>query len=75
MDGTALIVTIGGGVLICLTLWFFFGNRPGRKRGADSSLYACPMHPWVTSTDPGADCSICGMKLVRDEGGAGRPPA
>ncbi|UFS72850.1 hypothetical protein LPW11_18180 [Geomonas sp. RF6] len=23
------------------------------------------MHPWITSNDPGADCSVCGMKLVK----------
>jgi hypothetical protein len=25
MDGTSLLVTIGGMLLIVLTLWFFFG--------------------------------------------------
>jgi hypothetical protein len=27
MDTAELIVTCGGGVLIVLTLWFFFGKR------------------------------------------------
>ena len=63
------IVTLGGSVLIVLILWFFFGKR--RWTGtpaADAGIYACPMHPWVTSADPGASCSVCGMALVRREG-------
>jgi DNA-directed RNA polymerase subunit RPC12/RpoP len=31
--------------------------------------YACPMHPWITSDQPGT-CSICGMNLER----TGPPP-
>ena len=27
-------------------------------------IYVCPMHASVTSTDPNAECPICGMKLV-----------
>lgn len=69
MDITQIIVTISGVVLIGLTLWFFFGKRTERQTiDDDSSLYACPMHSWITSNDPTADCSICGMKLVRNEG-------
>jgi hypothetical protein len=48
-------------------LWFFFGGR-GEKAprvAPGEVLYACPMHPWTTSPDPAANCSICGMKLVR----------
>lgn len=68
MDGTQIIVTFGGAVLIGLTLWFFFGSRSGSKSAADRQLYSCPMHPWITSSEPTADCSICGMKLVRNMG-------
>jgi len=65
MDTTQIYVTLGGVGLIGLTLWFFFGKgpEPGAKGGAGE--YSCPMHPWVTSADPSAECSVCGMKLVR----------
>ncbi|RII28864.1 MAG: hypothetical protein CXR31_03045 [Geobacter sp.] len=65
MDITALGVTVGGVVLMGLTLWFFFGKQGGSRPARDGGLYSCPMHPWITSNDPTAECSICGMKLVR----------
>jgi len=68
MDITQIIVTISGVVLIGLTLWFFFGKRTESGPKDGGQLYACPMHPWITSSDPAADCSICGMKLVRSQG-------
>lgn len=68
MDITQIIVTISGVVLIGLTLWFFFGKRTENKTIGSTELYACPMHPWITSNDPTADCSVCGMKLVRNDG-------
>lgn len=67
MDTTQIIVTISGVVLMGLTLWFFFGKRTEPNSKGDSELYVCPMHPWITSNDPTANCSICGMKLVRSE--------
>ena len=66
MDLAEIVVTIGGLGLMALTLWFFFG-KPEKKSQARESLYSCPMHPWITSNDPTANCSICGMKLVRDD--------
>lgn len=70
MDLAELIVTGGGAALIALTLWFFFGKRPEAPRApGGGAVYACPMHPWITSADPTASCSVCGMKLVREEGG------
>jgi len=65
MDITQIIVTISGVVLMGLTLWFFFGKRAAPRSKGGSELYACPMHPWITSSDPTAVCSLCGMKLVR----------
>jgi len=67
MDITQIIVTISGVALIGLTLWFFFGKSPMSQSSGGSVHYSCPMHPWIISSDPTADCSICGMKLVRNE--------
>ena len=66
MDSAAIGVLIGGTFLIAFTLWFFFGKREDEPVAAgDEMLYACPMHPWIGSNDPAANCSICGMKLVK----------
>ena len=65
MDLAQIIVTVAGLALIGLTLWFFFGKKGTIKAVAKKGQYACPMHPWITSGDPTADCSICGMKLVK----------
>jgi hypothetical protein len=68
MDNSQIMVTIGGVALIGLTLWFFFGGRSESRSKGAGDLYACPMHPWITSSDPAAQCSNCGMKLVRRDG-------
>lgn len=65
MDTMQIIVTVAGVALIGVTLWFFFGKRPESGGKSADDLYACPMHPWITSSDPTAVCSLCGMKLVR----------
>ena len=67
MDNAAIGVLIGGAALIAFTLWFFFGGREDESTLATDSavVYACPMHPWITSSDATATCSICGMKLMR----------
>lgn len=67
MDLAQTVVTVGGAALIVLTLWFFFGKKERGKTSAKENPYACPMHPWITSSDPAANCSICGMKLVLSE--------
>ncbi len=72
MDTAEIFVLLGGVALIAFVLWFFFGQREEAPRvaagaAADAALYACPMHPWITSSDPAANCSICGMKLTRRE--------
>lgn len=71
MDTAEMVVLVSGSFLILWTLWFFFGARDEKPRAAiaeaetDEPIYVCPMHAWITSRDPKADCSICGMKLVR----------
>ncbi len=68
MDTAEIFVLIGGTLLIAFTLWFFFGKREEEAATVTAEgkpLYECPMHPWITSTDPAANCSLCGMKLVR----------
>ncbi len=65
MDSAQIFVTTGGLALIAGTLWFFFGKREQPAPPGSQALYACPMHPWITSNDPTAVCSICGMKLTR----------
>jgi hypothetical protein len=67
MDIMQIFVTISGVLLMGLTLWFFFGKRTELRSKSGSALYSCPMHPWIIASDPTADCSICGMKLVRNE--------
>jgi membrane fusion protein, copper/silver efflux system len=48
-------------------------KRGGPTSAAGRPLYQCPMHPTFTSTDPAAECSICGMDLVAvgNAGGVG----
>lgn len=66
MDTAELIVTVGGIALIALTLWFFFGKRSSPlPPSGNADIYACPMHPWITSAAAGTSCSVCGMALVR----------
>ncbi|ACL67573.1 efflux transporter, RND family, MFP subunit [Anaeromyxobacter dehalogenans 2CP-1] len=44
------------------------GARAGA--GEQKPQYQCPMHPSVVQDHPG-DCPICGMKLVKVDGGGG----
>ena len=34
---------------------------------AGTYVYVCPMHPEVTSTQPGQKCPKCGMELVHKD--------
>ena len=65
MDTAELFVTFGGLALIALTLWFFFGKRAAAPPAGKAAVYACPMHPWITSDTAGKSCSVCGMALVK----------
>jgi hypothetical protein len=40
--------------------------RPASTSGTSAVVYACPMHPEMTSTAPGV-CPKCNMKLVPKE--------
>ncbi|MBX3233561.1 MAG: hypothetical protein KIT84_11195 [Labilithrix sp.] len=41
------------------------GHTSGPATAADAgAVYVCPMHPEVTSTEPGQTCPKCNMKLV-----------
>ncbi|MBE7216259.1 efflux RND transporter periplasmic adaptor subunit [Shewanella benthica] len=38
-----------------------------QTQGHETVTYSCPMHPEVTSHEPGSRCSICNMFLVEEE--------
>ena len=60
-----LLVGVGLG-----TGWWWRGrsghgsaDAAGASAGRKVRIYQSPMHPWITSPEPGL-CTICGMKLV-----------
>lgn len=79
--GVWLVIGLVAGVGVGLWLGWFQPWRgsggdldPGRGLAAGGRrvrFYQSPMHPWITSPEPGL-CTICGMKLVPvHEGEAG----
>ncbi len=42
------------------------GHHGDEAKTATTAMYACPMHPDITSDEPG-DCSKCGMALKPQE--------
>lgn len=54
-------------LVLLLSLMLASCNR--HDHTAEEVIYTCPMHPTVTSPQPGA-CPVCGMELVR-QGGPG----
>jgi hypothetical protein len=44
------------------------GTADHSQQGVAAAVYACPMHPDVTSDEPGT-CPRCGMTLVTKKNG------
>ena len=49
-------------------------HEAGSRRGRRPTSYTCPMHPEVTSSEPGT-CPECGMKLVPSDPASEPTPA
>jgi len=43
---------------------FLFAATVLTLPAAGTTVYQCPMHPWIKSDHPGDKCTICGMELV-----------
>ncbi|MGI9264737.1 MAG: efflux RND transporter periplasmic adaptor subunit, partial [Gammaproteobacteria bacterium] len=68
-------------IAVVLVLGFLAGCERGQEASPGQQIqehlashaqpgYVCPMHPQVTSDEPG-DCPICGMDLVKREAASG----
>jgi Cu(I)/Ag(I) efflux system membrane fusion protein len=71
MKATTLAWVLGFGLLgVGIGWWVRDRSGPAGDRMANGTapgrairFYQSPMHPWITSPEPG-NCTICGMKLV-----------
>lgn len=48
-------------------------NHDAQRGKNAGTMYQCPMHPEVTSTDPSKRCPKCGMKLDKPVKDGGTP--
>ena len=59
-------------VIMVMIFMFISCNSSTSKKESDThehattAMYACPMHPEITASEPG-DCSECGMPLELQE--------
>jgi hypothetical protein len=82
MNKVRTLMAVGFVLVLILGAFAYFGcskaPAPVEKTSATDNqtaqLYACPMHPDQTSTDPNAKCPVCGMKMEPVKGG-GTPSA
>ena len=73
--GTIVLVLLAGIGFGGGAAWYLrrppAGHDHGEAKAEAKTQYTCPMHPTIVSDHPG-DCPICGMALVKvDGGGAG----
>ncbi|MEO8180279.1 MAG: efflux RND transporter periplasmic adaptor subunit [Deltaproteobacteria bacterium] len=71
--GTLILVALGSAALAVAAAlsWsrpWGAATQAAQSADAEASLYQCPMHPSIVRDHPG-ECPICGMKLVRIDGG------
>src|SRR5688572_25097228 len=74
MNRKKIAALLVGAVLLTAAITVFLTRRATEggphAESAEHATYYCPMHPSVTSDEPG-NCPICGMRLVRRSGAAG----
>ncbi len=66
-----IIIILGIVGLISLGIGFYWQsnshNHQPKNTAEKKTTYICPMHPQITSDEPGQKCSICGMDLVASD--------
>ncbi|MGE0387560.1 MAG: efflux RND transporter periplasmic adaptor subunit [Gammaproteobacteria bacterium] len=81
MNSRVILVLLAVAAAAGTTGWWVAGHRLTHTHTLVEAVdaqgrvyYTCPMHPQVRQATPGT-CPICGMKLVRREGGSGQTAA